>query len=85
MLDRLVEKKVVSKSKQGNTGLYEPRLSRRQARRTALKTVLERAFDGAFGPMMSFLVEEEKFSDGQRKEIIKILSERNRNKENKND
>ncbi|MHC4205394.1 MAG: BlaI/MecI/CopY family transcriptional regulator [Planctomycetota bacterium] len=73
MLDRLVEKKAVSKSKRGNTGLYEPRLSRRQARRTALKLVLDRAFDGAFGPMMHFLVEDEKLSAEQREELIKIL------------
>ena len=85
MLDRLVEKKAVSKSKQGNTGLYEPRLSRSQARRTALRTVLDRAFDGAFGPMMSFMVEDENLSTEQCKEIIKILSEKNGNKENDDD
>jgi len=80
MLDRLVEKKAVSKSKKGNTGLYEPRLSRRQARRTALRMVLDRAFDGAFGPMMHFLVENENLSAGQRKELIKILSGKSKNK-----
>ncbi len=80
MLDRLVEKKAVSKSKRGNTGLYEPRLSRRQARRTALRMVLDRAFDGAFGPMMYFLVEDESLSAGERKELIKILSGKSRSK-----
>lgn len=80
MLDRLVEKKAVSKSKRGNTGLYEPRLSRQQARRTALRMVLNRAFDGAFGPMMYFLVEDESLSAGERKELIKILSGKSRNK-----
>ncbi|MFC1793108.1 BlaI/MecI/CopY family transcriptional regulator [Planctomycetota bacterium] len=80
MLDRLVEKKAVSKSKRGNTGLYEPRLSRRQARKTALRMVLNRAFDGAFGPMMYFLMEDESLSAGERKELIKILSGKSRNK-----
>ncbi len=80
MLDRLVEKKAVSKSKRGNTGLYEPRLSRQQARRTALRMVLNRAFDGAFGPMMYFLMEDESLSAGQREELIKILSGKSRNK-----
>ncbi|MBN2594280.1 MAG: BlaI/MecI/CopY family transcriptional regulator [Sedimentisphaerales bacterium] len=80
MLDRLVEKKAVSKSKKGNTGLYEPRLSRRQARRTALRMVLDRAFDGAFGPMMHFLVEDENLTAGQRKELIEILSGKRKNK-----
>jgi len=74
MLDRLVEKKAVGKSKRGNIGLYEPLVSRRQARRTAMRMMLDQAFDGAFGPMMHFLVEDEKLSASQRKELIKILS-----------
>ena len=85
MLDRLVEKKAVSKCKQANAGLYEPLLSRWQARKTALRTVLDRAFDGAFGPMMSFLVEDENLSISERKELIEILSGKSRNKEKKND
>jgi hypothetical protein len=47
--------------------------------------VLNRAFDGAFGPMMYFLVEDEELSAGERKELIKILAGKSRNKENKND
>ncbi len=74
MLDRLVEKKAVKKSKQGHTGLYEPLLSRRQARSTAVRMVLNQAFDGAFGPMMHFLVKDEKLSSKDRKELINILS-----------
>jgi predicted transcriptional regulator len=74
MLDRLVEKKAVKKSKQGNTGLYEPLLSRRQARSTAVRMMLNQAFDGAFGPMMHFLVKDEKLSNKDRKELIDILS-----------
>jgi BlaI family penicillinase repressor len=80
MLDRLVEKEAVGKSKRGNIGLYEPLISRRQARRTALKIVLNQAFDGAFGPMMHFLVEDEKLSAKERKELIKILSRKSRTK-----
>ncbi len=80
MLDRLVEKKAVGKSKRGNIGLYEPLVSRRQARRTAMRIMLDQAFDGAFGPMMHFLVEDEKLSAEQREELIKILSGNSRNK-----
>jgi BlaI family penicillinase repressor len=74
MLDRLVEKRAVKKSKTGNIGLYEPVVSRRQARSTALKLLLDQAFDGAFGPMMHFLAEDEDLSARERKELIKILS-----------
>jgi len=80
MLDRLVEKKAVGKSKRGNIGLYEPLVSRRQARRTAMRIMLDQAFDGAFGPMMHFLMEDEKLSADQREELIKILSGKSRKK-----
>ena len=80
MLDRLVEKKLVRKSKRGNIGYYEPLLSRQQARRTALSKLLDQAFDGAFGPLMHFLVEDENLSAKQRKELIKILSRKSRTK-----
>ena len=80
MLDRLVEKRAVKKSKNGNIGLYEPVISRRQARSTALKMLLDQAFDGAFGPMMHFLAEDEELSAEERKELIKILSENRKQK-----
>jgi len=76
MLDRLVVKKAVRKRMKGNVGRYEPVLSRRQARTTALRNLLDHAFDGAFGPMMHFLVEHEKLSARERNELIQILEGR---------
>jgi BlaI family penicillinase repressor len=76
MLDRLVEKRAVNKSKRGNVGLYEPLVSRRQARGAALRTLLDQAFDGAFGPMMHFLAENEDLSAGELKKLIEILSKK---------
>jgi len=78
MLDRLVEKKAVKKSKQGKIAYYEPLLSRRQARRTALRSVLDQAFEGAFGPMMHFLAEDEDLSARERQELSKILARKDR-------
>lgn len=85
MLDRLVEKKAVKKSKQGKIAYYEPLLSRRQARRTALRMVLNQAFEGAFGPMMHFLAEDEDLSAAERKELSKILSRKSKLRESEND
>ena len=78
MLDRLVEKKAVKKSKQGKIAYYDPLLSRRQARRTALRSVLDQAFEGAFGPMMHFLAEDEDLSARDRKELSEILSQKDK-------
>jgi BlaI family penicillinase repressor len=80
MLDRLTDKRAIRKTKQGITGFYEPILTRQQARRTALRAVLDHAFDGAFGPLMHFLVEDGKLTSKQRQELIEILARTRRTK-----
>ena len=80
MLTRLVEKKVVTERKRGNTSVYEPILSRQRAQRSALRTLADVAFDGAFGPLMHFLAEEEKLTGRQRRELVKILESNRRTK-----
>ena len=73
MLSRLVEKNAVSEQKQANISIYEPVLSRRKARRSALSSLAAQAFDGAFGPLMHFLLEDQNLSDQQRSELINLL------------
>ena len=73
MLTRLVEKNALKEQKKGNTSLYEPLVSKQNARLNAIKTLADQAFDGAFGPLMHFLLEEEKLSAKQRKELMSIL------------
>ena len=83
MLTRLAEKGAVSEAKQGNVSLYEPIVSRQQARKTVLRSVLDQAFDGAFGPMMHFLLEDQKLSAKQRRELIEILEKNAKGKKAK--
>ncbi len=73
MLTRLVEKNALTEQKRGNTSLYEPLVSKQKARLNAIKSLADQAFDGAFGPLMHFLLEEEKLSAKQRKELMSIL------------
>ncbi len=75
MLSRLTDKKAVRETKQGNVALYEPLLTRPQARRSALKSLANQAFDGAFGPLMHFLVEDQELSDKQKEDILRLLQE----------
>lgn len=75
MLSRLADKKAVKEIKKGNVGLYEPIVTRQNAQRSALKTLVNQAFDGAFGPLMHFLVEDQKLSDKQKEELLKALQE----------
>ena len=81
LLTRLVKKKAVKESKKGNIGIYEPILSRQNARRSALKSLANQAFDGAFGPLMHFLLADQKLSPKQRQQLVQTLrSHKNQNK-----
>ncbi|MBN2180626.1 MAG: BlaI/MecI/CopY family transcriptional regulator [Sedimentisphaerales bacterium] len=75
MLNRLVDKKVVSEQKNGNTSFYKPLISQRKARSNAFKSLLDQAFNGATGPLVHFLIEEQKLSKKQRQEILEVLQE----------
>lgn len=78
ILDRLGEKGAVAVGARGNTNLYEPLVTKRDARRAELRSTMDRAFDGAFGALMHFLVSEEKLSKKDRKELRRILNEHDR-------
>ncbi len=73
MLTRLVEKKAVSEAKQGNTSLYEPLVSQRKARLSAFRSLLDQAFDGAVGPLVHFIAEEEQLPAKEKEELRRIL------------
>ncbi|MBN2129196.1 MAG: BlaI/MecI/CopY family transcriptional regulator [Sedimentisphaerales bacterium] len=75
LLARLVGKGAVHEYKEGNTSLYEPILSRENARRSALKTLVNQAFDGAYGPLMHFLVNDHSLTARQRQVLSEALQE----------
>ena len=58
-----------------NTSLYAPVLTQGKARSAALHALWERAFDGALGPMMHFLLHDRGLSKKERAELRKLLSE----------
>jgi len=73
MLSRLVEKEAVSEKKHANTSIYEPLVSQRKARLSAFKSLLDQSFDGAMGPLVHFLLHEQKLNAKQKKELIEIF------------
>lgn len=73
MLTRLAEKKAVKETKKGNISIYEPVLTKAGAQRSALKSLVNQAFDGAFGPLMHFMLEEQKLPENQKEELLKVL------------
>ena len=73
MLDRLLAKGAVTARKRANTSVYEPIISRQKARRSALRALADQAFGGALGPLMHFLVEDQKLTDKQRRQLVQAL------------
>jgi BlaI family penicillinase repressor len=73
MLTRLVEKQAVGEVKQGNTSVYEPLVTQQKARLSAFRSLLDQAFDGAVGPLVHFLAEENHLTAKDKRELRKIL------------
>ena len=80
LLGRLVDKGAVAEYKKGNTSMYEPILTREHAQRSALKTLVNQAFDGAFGPLMHFLINDQNLSPQQRAELARALKKQTKTK-----
>ncbi len=80
MLTRLADKNAVKEAKKGNVGIYEPVMTRRDARHKAVTSLLDQAFDGAFGPLMHFLVEDEKLSAKEKRQLLETLQKHDSNR-----
>ena len=78
MLDRLVEKGALSARLRANTTLYQPLINQQEARRTALRGLLDSAFEGAFGPLLHFMLSDEKLSKKEREELKRIIDDQKR-------
>ncbi|MHC4344758.1 MAG: BlaI/MecI/CopY family transcriptional regulator, partial [Planctomycetota bacterium] len=59
---------------------YKPAITRHRARRSALRALVDQAFDGAFGPLMHFLLEEGKLTAAQRRKLMELLGDHRKKK-----
>lgn len=75
LLARLVEKGALSEGRQANVNIYEPRITRNEARGSALRSLLDRAFDGTFGSLFQHLIAEERLSARDVKTLERMLHE----------
>jgi BlaI family penicillinase repressor len=75
MCARLVEKRVLAASKQGNSSLVTPRITRDDARQTAVGSLLQRAFAGAASGLMQHLLGEGRLSTKERRELRELLDQ----------
>ena len=75
LLARLVEKGALSEVRQANVNIYEPRITRNEARGSALRSLLDRAFDGTFGSLFQHLITEERLSKRDVQTLEQMLQE----------
>ncbi|MBN1359073.1 MAG: BlaI/MecI/CopY family transcriptional regulator, partial [Sedimentisphaerales bacterium] len=61
-MDRMVGKGLLEIERIRNLQLFRAKVDRRQAAKWEFRRMLARAFDGALGPMMQYLVENEKLT-----------------------
>lgn len=80
-MDRMVAKGILATKSIRNLQLFSSAITRDDARRVEVRRLLQRAFDGALTPMIQFLVEKEKLSSAELKELREMLNPAKRRKQ----
>ncbi len=65
MMDRMVTKGLLKTERIRNLILYRAAITRKEAQHSEIMRAAKRAFDGAFTPMMQFLLDSNKLSKDQ--------------------
>lgn len=82
MMDRMVEKGLLTTEKIRNLILYRAAVTRDQARQSEVLRTLRRAFEGALTPMMQFLLNHEKLSEEELAELEAMVKAKRTRKAN---
>jgi BlaI family penicillinase repressor len=72
-MDRMVQKGLLTVKPIRNLQLFSAAISEKEARRGELRKMLRRAFDGALGPLLQFLVEDEPLSAADLNQLRGVL------------
>jgi len=76
LMDRMAKKGLLSVQKIRNLYLYSAAISKSEAIKWELKRTLKRAFNGAFTPMVQFLVEHEELSEEEYQYLERLIQAR---------
>ena len=85
VLDRLVKKGALRVRKRANTSLYDPILTRGEARHSALSALVDRAFGGTLGSLVHCLVDDDRLTDAERRELKRLLEKERAAKKRRKD
>ena len=80
LMDRMVKKGLLQTERIRNLYLYRSAITRAQAQRSEIMKTVKRAFDGALTPMMQFLIENERLSDDEYRQLESLIKNRKREK-----
>ena len=80
LMDRMVKKDLLQTERIRNLYLYRSVITRAQAQRGEIMKTVKRAFDGALTPMMQFLIENERLSDEEYRQLEHLITNRKREK-----
>jgi BlaI family penicillinase repressor len=84
LMDRMVKKGLLKVEKIRNLHLYSARITRPQAQRSEIARTIKRAFNGTLTPMMQFLIENERLSDAEYRQLENLIKTRKQSKSRSN-
>ena len=73
-MDRMARKGLLEIKKVRNLQLFSSTINKTDARKGEFRRMLSRAFDGALGPMMQYLVENEPLSDKDLEQLRNLVN-----------
>ena len=73
-MDRMAAKGLLKVTKIRNLQLFSARISPNAAKECEFRKMLRRAFDGAFTPMMQFLIEQDALSKEELRALRKLVN-----------
>lgn len=76
MMDRMVSKGLLKKEQIRNLFLYRSAITKKQAQSGEVMRTAKRAFDGAFSPMMQFLLDSNNLSQQQLSELEALIKKK---------
>lgn len=79
-MDRMVHKGLLATHAIRNLNLFTAKITEDEARQGELRRMLKRAFDGAFTPMMQFLMENDRLSQEEMKQLRKLIDKTGQNR-----
>ena len=75
MLDRMVDKQLLTARRVGNVWEYEPAVREVEARRKAWRRFVETAFAGSMAPALHFIANDARLTRRQREALRKLLED----------